>query len=302
MFSYVRLGLPVVLLATLVGCSPDYSANTYSTAAVQQANKVEQGVIAGYREVAIRADGTVGAVTGGAAGGVLGAQAPTGGVTTALSAIGGTLIGGLVGTTVEHAAGDTKAFEYLVRKTNGDLVSVTQKDTTPLAVGLKVLVIEGKQARIVADYSVPPDAGAPSAAGGTGKTENKTATKDGDASAKSAATDRADKAGADKAANHVTATDGPSDTGPAPTQAAQPTPIETPRGPASGTVDSAPAPQPASPQASPPQATAPQPIPSATDLQQAAPAAGSEPAQSGQDGSPPSAAPTETPASSEGLR
>jgi outer membrane lipoprotein SlyB len=318
-FPYVRLGLPVFMLATLVGCGPDYSANTYSTAAVQQANKVEQGVIAGYREVAIRADGTVGAVTGGAAGGVLGAQAAPGGVTTALSAIGGTLIGGLVGTTVEHAAGDTKAFEYLVRKPNGDLVSVTQKDMTPLAVGLKVLVIEGKQARIVADYSVPQDMGAPSAAGATGKTENKadnkTATKDGDASAKSATTDGADKAGADKAANRVTTTDAPSDTGPAPTQASRPAPIETSPAPASGVVDSAPAPQPAPPQASPPQEAAPQAAatsasdttPSAPALRQAAPPAAPQPAapqpaQSDQDGSAPPAASAQEPASNEGSR
>ena len=171
MLSYLRLGLPVVLLAALAGCGPDYSPNTYSAVAVQQANKVDQGVIAGYREIAIRADGTVGTVTGGAAGGVLGAQAPDGGVVTALSTIGGTLIGGLVGNSVEHAAGDTKAFEYIVRKTNGDLVSVTQKDQTPLAIGLKVLVIEGKQARIVADYSVPLEPAAPSAIGATAQTK-----------------------------------------------------------------------------------------------------------------------------------
>jgi outer membrane lipoprotein SlyB len=41
-------------------------------------------------------------------------------------------------------------------------VSVTQKDATPLPIGQKVLVIAGKQARIVPDYTVeiakPPTA------------------------------------------------------------------------------------------------------------------------------------------------
>src|SRR3954452_128681 len=92
--AYLRLGLAMGLLVALIGCGPDYSPNSYSAAAVQQANKVDQGVVAGFREIAIKADGTIGAVTGGAAGGVLGAQAPDGGVVTALSAIGGTLIGG----------------------------------------------------------------------------------------------------------------------------------------------------------------------------------------------------------------
>lgn len=169
MFRSVKLGLPPVMLAALVGCSPNYSPNTYSSTAVQQANKVYQAVVIGVRQVAITADGTVGTVTGGAAGGILGSQVPSSGVTTALSALGGTVVGGLVGTTIEHVTNDTTAFEYIVREDSGDLLSVTQKDATPLAVGQKVLVIGGNQARIVPDYSVaskPPPAPAPSTAAG----------------------------------------------------------------------------------------------------------------------------------------
>ena len=72
-----RFGLFFLLAALsggLAGCSSDYSPNTYSSAAVQQANKVEPAVVVGFRQVAISANGTVGAVTGGAAGGILGAQ------------------------------------------------------------------------------------------------------------------------------------------------------------------------------------------------------------------------------------
>jgi outer membrane lipoprotein SlyB len=82
-------------------------------------------------------------------------------VAGAFGALGGSVVGGLVGVSVEHAAGDTKAYEYIVRKPNGDLVSVTQKDESPLSVGRHVLVIAGAQARIVPDYTViaDPDAG-----------------------------------------------------------------------------------------------------------------------------------------------
>jgi len=55
---------------------------------------------------------------------------------------------------VQHATGDSQAFEYVVRESNDMLVSVTQHDTRPLAIGQKVLVIEGKQARVVPDYTV----------------------------------------------------------------------------------------------------------------------------------------------------
>ena len=57
--------------------------------------------------------------------------------------------------TFDRVVNDTSAFEYIVRKPNGDLLSVTQKDEVPLTLGQKVLVISGKQARVVPDYTVP---------------------------------------------------------------------------------------------------------------------------------------------------
>ena len=163
MIRFFALGIPVVLLVGLSGCGPSYSPNTYDFSAVQQANKVDQGVVVGVRQVGVTADGTVGAVTGGAAGGILGSQVPGSSLGTAFGTIGGTLIGGAVGTAVEHTADDTTVFEYIVRQSNGDLLSVAQKDVKPLAIGQHVLVITGKQARIVPDYTVavdPPKAGA----------------------------------------------------------------------------------------------------------------------------------------------
>lgn len=150
-----------LLLALLGGCAPDYSPDTYSGSAVQQANKVEQAVVVGVRQVGVSAQGTTGLATGGAAGGIAGAQLPGSGVRTALTALGGSVIGGIVGTGIERATGDTTAFEYIVRKGNGELLSVTQKDAAPLALGQRVLVIAGTQARIVADYTVPPEPLAP---------------------------------------------------------------------------------------------------------------------------------------------
>ena len=72
-------------------------------------------------------------------------------------AVGGTAVGVLVGSALDHAAGDTTGWEYIVRKANGDMLSVTQREKTPLPLGQKVLVIMGPQARVVADYSVIPE-------------------------------------------------------------------------------------------------------------------------------------------------
>ncbi len=143
------------LLLALAGCGPSYSPNTYDAAAAQQANKVERGIVVGWREVKISADGTVGTVTGGAAGGIAGSQTPFGPVTRAFTALGGTLVGGIAGSAAEHAVGDTAAWEYIIKEPNNDLLSVTQRDKSPLPIGTTVLVITGKQARVVPDYTVP---------------------------------------------------------------------------------------------------------------------------------------------------
>lgn len=62
-----------------------------------------------------------------------------------MAAVGGT------GSLVEHAAVDAAVFEYIVRKSSDDLVTVTQTDRTPLALGQNVRVIPGNRARVVPD-------------------------------------------------------------------------------------------------------------------------------------------------------
>ncbi|WP_458097233.1 hypothetical protein [Roseomonas sp. WA12] len=153
----------LIALLLLAGCGSDYSADTYSTRAVQQANPAQQGVIIGAREVAISSDGAQGAAVGAAAGGIVGAATPGSSMTSALAGVGGGLIGGLFGNTAERMVNDNRGTEYIVRKTNGELVSITQRDVPPLPIGQKVLVIAGAQARIVPDYTVPVG----DAAGGT---------------------------------------------------------------------------------------------------------------------------------------
>lgn len=161
----MRVALLLLLPLALDACGPRYSPDAYATRAVQQVNRVEQGVVIGRRSVTVEAAGETGAATGGAAGGILGSQAPGGNMAGAIGAVGGALVGGLLGSTTERVAGSTTAFEYVVRKADGELVSVTQRDATPLEIGALVLVIAGSQARIVPDYTAPaePPATAPPA-------------------------------------------------------------------------------------------------------------------------------------------
>jgi outer membrane lipoprotein SlyB len=145
---------PLVLLLALAACRDRFSPDVYATRAVQQADKVEQGIIVGVRQVRVSAEGSTGAATGAAAGGVLGAQAPGGGIVSALGGVGGALVGGLIGKGAEHVAVDTNAFEYIVRTSGNTLMRVTQQDREPLRRGQQVLLIMGSQARVVPDYTV----------------------------------------------------------------------------------------------------------------------------------------------------
>ncbi|WP_376092825.1 hypothetical protein ACE7GA_24390 [Roseomonas sp. CCTCC AB2023176] len=160
--AFLALGLLPGLLA---GCGSRYSADIYATRAVQQANQVQQGVIVGARRVQVQADGSAGAAAGAAAGGIVGGAAGGGGISAALAGVGGGLVGGLFGSASERVAGDAEATEYVVRKGNGELVSVTQRDVPPLTVGTRVLVIAGAQARIVPDYTDPAVPGPTNPAG-----------------------------------------------------------------------------------------------------------------------------------------
>lgn len=146
--------LPVALL--LAACNPNFSPNSYPSTSVQQAAKVYPGIIIGVRKVAIRVDATLASTTGAAAGGIAGSQ-PVDKTVSALGALGGAVLGGIAGNEFGHSLQDTFGYEYIVRRPNGDLLSVTQKDTIPLTVGEHVLLIQGQQARIVKDYTVSVD-------------------------------------------------------------------------------------------------------------------------------------------------
>jgi len=156
--SPLRSGLLLATTATallLASCRDPYSPDSYAPGAVQQASKVDRAVITSERTVDVGASGLgsgIGAGAGAAAGGIGGSQAGSGGG-NAIATLGGVLIGGLIGLVLEHAIIDTQATEYILRKDNGDMMSVTQKDKQPLAAGQRVFIIYGVQARIVPDQS-----------------------------------------------------------------------------------------------------------------------------------------------------
>lgn len=134
----------------LNACQNGYSPDRYSPGSMQQANKVDRATVQSVRLVDVDGTAGAGALVGGAAGGIGGSSFGSGGGSAA-AALGGVLVGAAIGALVEKSATETQAFEYIVQKQNGDLMSVTQKDAQPLAVGQKVMLIYGVRARLIPD-------------------------------------------------------------------------------------------------------------------------------------------------------
>jgi outer membrane lipoprotein SlyB len=127
--------LPVLLALCLLGCGSN-PASGPQAANAQQANRTDQGIIVGVRSASIAA-----------------AQIGTD-PNSAFSALRGSLGYGATTAVAASPAPDAGAYEYIVRKANAELVSVTQRDTVPLVLAQHVLVISGSQARVVPDGAV----------------------------------------------------------------------------------------------------------------------------------------------------
>lgn len=139
------------LLLSLVGCADRYSPNSYNAEAVQQVARVDRGTVESVRTVSVKeANLALGGAAGGAAGGLAAASAGSGSG-NGLAVLGGVLAGAAIGAVIEHEATKTQAYEYIVQKANGDMLSVVQRDAAPLAISQKVFVIYGVQARIIPD-------------------------------------------------------------------------------------------------------------------------------------------------------
>lgn len=148
----VRTGMGIVTLvgalALLGGCATEnYSAQTYRTGL--SAQRVELGTIVAMRNVALQPNNAGGAV-GTIAGGILGSQ--LGGESNSfalhgLGALGGAVIGGMLGQSAGHQITGSVGELITVRLNNGRMVAVTQKAGQGLRVGQKVQVLYGSDGK-----------------------------------------------------------------------------------------------------------------------------------------------------------
>ncbi|AWH87625.1 outer membrane lipoprotein [Limnobaculum parvum] len=144
------LGVACIVLS-MAGCASNISSTSYNDKQVGQASRTYAGVIVSSRVVDVEGNSSVGGLVGSAAGGVAGSAIGGGFRSNALGAIGGALLGGLLGSAVESGASKQQAIEYVIQTEGNGMITVAQGMDQPLSNGQKVLVIEGKPTRVVAD-------------------------------------------------------------------------------------------------------------------------------------------------------
>ena len=161
-----RYNLAVLTLLLLTACSTSDS-NTYKAGDVGSVIETSEATVLSSRVVDIDGgdNSGVGAVAGGAVGATSGYVIAGSGSGRGLGLVLGTVIGAGAGYLAEGAAREREGIEYIVRMSDGRVVTLVQnraENEEPIPDGTAVLVQYGK------DYTrvIPEPQGAASAAGG----------------------------------------------------------------------------------------------------------------------------------------
>jgi outer membrane lipoprotein SlyB len=157
----MKKSLSVVVALTgslfLSSCAPKLGGSDYSARGVGEISTTLKGKVAAMRPITINgSDGKLGAgaVIGGASGALLGSTIGNGKGRILGGTLGG-LAAGAAGHFLEQKMTEQEGFEYQVQLDRGDLITIAQGAEPKLAVGQKVLVIQGgrDRGRIIADNS-----------------------------------------------------------------------------------------------------------------------------------------------------
>lgn len=143
---WLKLSAAALGAVTLIaGCaSHSASSQVYTYGQAQREQVVRHGTVESVRPISIRSDQTsgIGAVSGAAMGGVA-ASSIGGGRGKILATMGGALLGGLAGDTIEDRVQRSQGLEITVRMDNGETRVIAQEADVPISVGQRVQVISG---------------------------------------------------------------------------------------------------------------------------------------------------------------
>jgi outer membrane lipoprotein SlyB len=141
MNASTRILLAAVAALSLAGCATSKSGSVYSREDALREQTVRMGVVETVRSVSI--EGTksgIGAIAGGAAGGI-GASTIGSGRASAVAAVAGAVAGGLLGAAAEEGLTRKEGVEVTVRLDNGELRAIVQEADEPFKPGDRVRLL-----------------------------------------------------------------------------------------------------------------------------------------------------------------
>jgi len=139
----------------LFSCASDINDDSYDYSSVGGANGVGQGVIVDVRSVQIQGNSQAGSLVGGLAGGVAGSTIGEG-KGSVLASVGGALLGAFIGGVTQKELSEQKALQYIVRLSDGNMITVIQGMKNRLAVGQRVFVLYGDETHLIPDNLPAP--------------------------------------------------------------------------------------------------------------------------------------------------
>ncbi len=157
LLSKTAASLVVILL--LSGCAREISPDVYKAGHIGESSFTYQGVVSSVRYVKVDESEYMsgsgkgmflGALGGAAAGSQIGS-----GSGSSVATVAGLVLGGVAGAMAEKALGEQEAAEYVVKLTNGSVMTIVQGKESSLQVGQKVLVmvsLDGRS-RVLPDSS-----------------------------------------------------------------------------------------------------------------------------------------------------
>lgn len=133
-------------LGVLGACSSVDTNTTYEREQLGIQGRVEYGQIVDVLPVKVEGTSEVGTLGGAVAGAAAGSMIGGNTATNIIGGVGGALLGGAIGGSLEKSATTAKAYEFVIKKNSGHVVSVVQTNELNLRIGDEVYmtIIDGR--------------------------------------------------------------------------------------------------------------------------------------------------------------
>ena len=119
----------------LTSCGIGNTNTTYQRTDIGTQGRIEEGTIESIQVVNVDGTNDVGTLGGAVAGGAAGSMIGGNTAVNVIGGVGGALLGGAVGGATEKAITKDTAYEFLVKKSTGAVVSVVQSNELHLRIG-----------------------------------------------------------------------------------------------------------------------------------------------------------------------